>query len=221
MKKLIVFDFDGTIIDSQLDVSTAIVYAANSVCPELPEGSITLEHAAPLLGKTLHETFAALLPSQYHDRINDCVVAYRNYYLENCTRNTYVYDGVIELLTNLHQQGKKLAIATTKVQPTVDTVCGKLGLTPYFDLVQGVNNFPSKPNPYILNLVMQKFEVTPDETIMIGDTDNDVLCGQAAGVEVCAVTWGAWSKAMVMKLEPDYIVDTIAELSTLLLDSVD
>ena len=215
MGKLITFDLDGTLIDSAEDISTAIIYAAHQVC-QLPENTITFQQTAPLLGKNLQLTFATLLPAAYHHRIEECVKVYREYYPQNCANHTTVFPGLIELLVELRKQGYKLAIATTKVQAVVEVVVAKLGLTAYFDLVQGVDGFPSKPDPYILQLVMQKLEATQAETLMIGDTDNDVLCARNAGIAVCAVTWGAWSYSELAKLEPDYIATSVAELCQIL-----
>lgn len=215
MKKLVIFDLDGTLIDSGQDISTAIAYAAHTVC-HLPAGTVTLEQTASLLGKNLHDTFSSLLAPEYHTQIEDCILAYRQYYLQNCANATVVFPGLLDLLLELKGQGYKLAIATTKFQSTVDIVAERLKLTAYFDLVQGVDGFPSKPDPYILNEVMRKLEVTPAETVMVGDTDNDVLCAQRAGVEVCAITWGAWSETQLATLQPDYIARSVEELHNLL-----
>lgn len=218
MKKLIVFDLDGTLIDSSEDISRAITYAAHTAC-NLPEGTITTAQVRPLLGKNLHDTFTLLLDPQYHSYIEDCVKAYREFYPSNSTVYTTIFPGLLEIIENLKERGCKLAVATTKYQTTVDAVVGRLNLAPYFDLIQGTNDFPHKPDPYILNLVMQKLEATPEQTIMIGDTDNDVLCAQRAGVEICAVTWGAWTAEQLTALHPNYIVNNPVELAQVLLNN--
>jgi HAD superfamily hydrolase (TIGR01549 family) len=215
MKKLSIFDMDGTLIDSGLDISTAIIQAAHSVC-NLAPNTISYAQTAPLLGKDLQTTFRALLPAQYHNKIQECVAAYRLFYLENCAVNTIIFPGMLELVAELKAGGGKVAIATTKLQSTVDIVAAKLGLTQYFDVIQGVAGFPSKPDPTILQVVMQKLEIDPADTIMIGDTDNDILCGQRAGVAVCGVTWGAWSKEQLLTLQPNYLATNTSELGQIL-----
>ncbi|HEX2916648.1 MAG TPA: HAD-IA family hydrolase [Chloroflexia bacterium] len=216
MKKLIVFDLDGTLIDSSVDVGTAIVHAARSVCG-LSEEAVTVEHTMPLFGKNLHTTFSALLPVEHHARVDECIEAYRSYYMENCARYTRPYAGIVELLKELRENNKILAVATTKLQPTVERVAEMVGLTPYFDLLQGVDGFPSKPDPTILKVIMHKLDITAGEMLMVGDTDNDILCARNAGVQVCAVSWGgAWSARQLAALQPDYLVDTVKELGDLL-----
>ncbi len=211
MKKLVVFDLDGTVIDSAADIGEAIAQAATSVCG-LPPGTITLEQTRPLTGKSLETMFTMLLPAGQVYPMAELIQAYRAYYIEHCAVHTRPYPGMLDLLVELRQQGLKLAIATTKAKASVDPVAAQLGLGEYFDLVQGVEGFPSKPDPFILNLVMQKLEFLPAQTMMVGDTDNDVLCAQAAGVAVCAVSWGSWSARQLATLQPDYLVDQVAEL---------
>lgn len=215
MKSLIVFDLDGTLIDSSEDISRAITYAAHTAC-NLPNNTITTAQVRPLLGKNLQDTFMLLLEPQYHPQIEACIRAYREFYLENCAVYTKIFPGLLDIVQRLREQGAKLAIATTKYQATVDIVAERLKLTPYFDLIQGTGDFPHKPDPYILNLVMQKLQAAPAKTLMIGDTDNDVLCAQRAGVEICAVGWGAWTTAQLAALHPNYLVETPAELTKIL-----
>src|ERR1700694_3887272 len=106
MKKLIVFDLDGTRVDSTQDISAAIIFAALTVC-DLPENTITYEQIAPLIGKNLEITFKALLPSNLHHHVEECVSTYRKYYVENCTRHTTIFPTMLPLLAKLKAQGNK------------------------------------------------------------------------------------------------------------------
>ncbi len=219
MKQLVIFDLDGTLIDSAVDIGTAIVHAATTVC-DLPSGQITLEQTRPLMGKSLQETFAALLPAEYHARTPALINAYRSHYFENCARTTTIYPGMLDVLLDLRGRGIKTAVATTKYQSTLDVIAPRLGLTPYFDLLQGVEGFPSKPDPAILFEVLRKLNLQPDQAIMVGDTDNDVLCAQRAGMEICAVGWGGWPVEDLTALGPNYLVKSATELQKVLLSTL-
>ena len=217
MKKLIVFDFDGTTVDSFADMEVAITHAATTAGALKADDSLTERVRALLrIGKDLHYTFGHLVPANQPERVYACVAVYREYYMENCANFTQPFPGMVELLTDLRAAGCKLAVATTKYQQTIERVAERLGLTAYFDLLQGVDGFPSKPDPHILRLVMQKMGMMPADTLMIGDTDNDILCAQGARVPVCAVNWGHGNDKELASFQPDYLVHTIAELRTVL-----
>lgn len=220
-KKVVVFDFDGTLVDSVQDVANSIAYAAQTVADLTPEQTPTFEQVLPHMGRHLADMFQELLPLEKHSLIDQCVQTYRLHYRANCTRTTVPFPGILELLTELKSRGVRLAIASNKTQPVITYVVNKLGMTNYFDHIQGIANFPGKPAPDMLFTVLQKLEVNLEEAVMVGDTDNDVFCAQKAGVTVCAVGWGgAWSALQLAELAPDYIAASVPELRTILHDLV-
>jgi HAD superfamily hydrolase (TIGR01509 family) len=211
VKKLIIFDFDGTLVDSAGDVAYAFAHAARTAGKY--EREIPPAEVMPHMGKNLSEMFEAVLPAENHRYIQHCVNAYRTFYRENCTRTTVPFPGVLDLLTELRARGIKTAIASNKLHPVITHVVGKLELTHYFDHIQGIEDFPAKPAPHMLRYVLQRFDVTPDEALMVGDTDNDVLAAQRAGIAVCAVSWGgAWDDLQLADLRPDNVCNTIEDL---------
>lgn len=217
-RKFIIFDFDGTLIDSNDDVAAALVHTLTEVGGVLPD-NIDYATLQSFLGKGLAETFGAFLPSDRHNLIPQLITAFREYYRENCVNKTALFPGAQALLQKLRTAGKCTAIATTKYQPNTMLIADKLGLSPYFDFIQGTEpgEWPLKPDPFILNLLMQKAGCRPDESLMLGDTDNDVLCAQRAGIPVVAVSWGAWSAERLLALEPQALVNNFDELAGLLL----
>jgi phosphoglycolate phosphatase len=217
-RQFLVFDLDGTLIDSNADLAEALNYAATTV-GGVPEAAIDRALVHSYMGKNIHQTFTALLPADRHDRMDELVAAFRAYYREHGLVNTTVFPGALALLERLRRAGKVLAIATTKYHPNTLHLAEVLGLTPYFDFIQGTEHgdWPSKPDPFILNFLMKKAGVSPAQSLMIGDTDNDVLCAQNAGVPVIAVSWGAWSAAQLQELKPDALANNFDELVALLL----
>lgn len=216
-KKLVIFDFDGTLVDSVRDVANSIAYATHTAGGLLLEQAPSLEEVLPHMGRSLEEMFTALLPTTQHSSIPACVNAYRNHYRKNCTQTTAPFPGILPLLTELGANGIRLAIASNKNQPVISYVVEQLGLTAYFDLVQGVDNFPGKPSPVMLHVVLKKLGLEATQAIMVGDTDNDVLAAQRAGVTVCAVGWGgAWTDEQLNELQPDFVAKTVLELQAIL-----
>ncbi len=217
-RDFVVFDLDGTLIDSSQDIASAQVYALTAVAG-LESEEIDRAKLARLLGKGLEQTFAPFLRPEQMSLLPDLVDAYRTYYKKNMTIHTHVFPGMVDVLQAVKEAGKLTAVATTKWQFTTDGLVDYFGLRPYLDFVQGSDetNFPLKPDPYILNLLMQKAGKTKEETVMVGDTDNDVLCAQGAGANVIAVTWGAWGRDQLENLKPDALATSQNELLNYLL----
>lgn len=217
-RKFIIFDLDGTLIDSNADILVALTYALTTV-GGIPEVELDRALVDRYMGKGLHEIFAALLPTAHHHLLEEFVTTFRNYYRENCATNTAIYPGGLDLLQKLREGNKLMAIATSKFHPNAQLIANKLGLTPYFQYIQGTEpgEWRLKPDPYILNLLMEQAGFSPRDTVMIGDTDNDLLCAHRASVPVIAVTWGAWSADRLRELNPAALVENFAELATLLL----
>jgi phosphoglycolate phosphatase len=216
-RKFVVFDLDGTLIDSNRDIMAALTHAMTTV-GGLKREEIDQIKLAGLMGKGLEEVYAVFLPE--HRYLYPAMVqAYREYYLQNLTTTTTIFPGMMTLLDELKKSGKVTAIATTKWQHTADTLADHFGLRCYIDFVQATefDGFPLKPDPYILTLLMQKAGFEPQDTVMVGDTDNDILCAQRAGAASIGVAWGAWSIDMLASLGPDAIVENPAHLRNLLI----
>lgn len=216
-RKFIIFDLDGTLIDSNADLAAALIYAATTV-GGVSEAEIDQALLHSYMGKGLHETFAALLPPDRHNLMDELIATFRAYYRDHSLQNTVVFPGALALLEKLKEVGKLTAIATTKYHPNALHLAEQLGLTPYFDFIQGTpqGEWPLKPDPYILNFLMKQADCSPAETFMIGDTDNDVLCAHRAELPVVAVTWGAWPADRLQPLNPAAMVQSFDELTSLL-----
>lgn len=204
----IVFDFDGTLIDSRQDIAGAQLWVLN----QLGVTHYTQEDIFPHIGKPLQVTFSHLLPPVLHDRINEAVGMYREYYLPRALLTTKLFPGVRETLDTLLAQGARMAIASTKKQLQLQRVAGHFDITRYFVQLQGSDDIPYKPDPFIVNKIIADQQWDPARTLMVGDTDSDILAGQRAGVATCAVTYGSLTEEQVRVFSPDYVIRTILEL---------
>jgi phosphoglycolate phosphatase len=180
MPDLIVFDLDGTLVDSR----QAIVSTFQDACQthghaEPPAGEI-----AARIGLPLHRMFGELVGSD----VDALVASFRNLYLGHDAVHSRVFAGAHDLLGGLTSP---LAIATSKRQKGAEASVGRHGLAPYFTHVLGHDQVARpKPNPDMLWHLLDRANVTPDRAVMVGDTRFDLEMADAAGVRGIGVAWG-------------------------------
>lgn len=204
----IIFDLDGTITDSKWDIATAQKWVLGQIGVE----SLNEEDLFPHIGKTLEETFSLLLPSSLHSRIPDATRLYSEYYPPRALKTTTLFPGVKETLEALHGHGKRLAIASTKKGEGIRRAVEHFGISAFFSQLQGSDGIPYKPDPSIILKILADQQWEREDTVMVGDTDKDVLAGQNAGVSTCAVTYGSLTEAELDVYSPDFIISHFPEL---------
>ncbi len=204
----IIFDFDGTLTDSRRDIAGAQLWSLQ----HLGVQGLREEDLYPLIGKSLHETFSRVLPPTEHHRIPDAIALYAEYYPPRALNTTVLFPGVRETLTELKDRGHGLAVASTKKGPGILRATEHFGITTIFDLLQGSDDIPYKPAPDVILAVLRTMGWDPAETVMVGDTDADILAGRAAGVAVCGVTYGSLTREELLRFRPDHLLDTIRGL---------
>jgi phosphoglycolate phosphatase len=208
MIKNIIFDLDGTLVDSKRDIAAA----QHWVLGQLGVHTFKPEELYPLIGKPLVETFAKLLPAHLHDRIPDAAELYRNHYPPRALVTTTLFPGVNDTLETLCARGFRLATATTKLTSGTQRVLTHFGIAHFFAQIQGSDNIPYKPDPHIINKILDEQKWDRSESLMVGDTDNDIIAGKRAGISTCGVTYGSLTKQQIKQLAPDFIIDTLPEL---------
>ena len=206
--KLLVFDLDGTLIDSRADLTSSInamlLHFHRSALPEDVIASFIGDGATMLvrrsLGDPIDESF-----------VNEAVEYFLGYYHEHKLDHTYVYDGVFTVLEQLRgRYGKALQMAVLSNKPENPSreICDALQLKPYFFEVYGGNSFPTKkPDPEGLLTLIAKAGVKPQETLMIGDTDVDILTARNAGAWALGCKFGL-SPHTLAYAAPDCLVDS-------------
>jgi len=209
--KNILFDVDGTLLDSRRDIAAAQLWTYR----QLGFDSLSPEDIYPHIGKPLAETFATLLPQRLHDRIPEAALLYRDYYRAHAFDTTHLFPGVKDTVATLHKKGLNLATATIKSTETTAKVLAHYGIAQYFVHIQGTDNTPVKPDPHIINAILERQDWDKEESLMVGDTDKDILVGRNAGVRTCGVTYGSFTRKQMQSLKPDWIIDTISGLLAL------
>ncbi len=208
MIRNVIFDFDGTITDSRRDIAGTQL----QVLKDLGVTAVREEDLYPYIGKTLEETFRRVLPEHRHTLIGEAARRYSEAYPSRSLRTTTLYPGVRDTLEILRSRGVGLAVASTKKGPGILRATEHFRITALFDQLQGSEDLPYKPDPAIIRKIMQDRGWTVPETMIVGDTDNDLLAGRRAGIATCGVTYGAWTREQLLTLHPDYLIDRFAEI---------
>jgi phosphoglycolate phosphatase len=212
--KLLIFDLDGTLIDSQLD----LIHSINAMLrhfgkPELPGQVIAayVGDGAPMLVRR------ALGDPEDDKFVQEALSYFLAYYREHKLDNTLAYDGMREALISIGQsrnaQPRTMAVLSNKpVNPSRAIIEG-LGLADFFTQIYGGNSFPTKkPDPLGAQKLLEETGCLPKETVIVGDSSNDVLTGRNAGLWTVGVTYGFAPQSLELT-PPDVLVDSPQELA--------
>jgi phosphoglycolate phosphatase len=205
---LLVFDWDGTLLDS----AGAIVDAINAACRDLDLPEPPEERARHVIGLGLGDALRHAVPELPEARYPQMIDRYRYHYLSH-DHELQLFDGAIELIAELAEAGFLLAVATGKSRIGLDRALNTSGLGPYFKASRCADECFSKPHPQMLEELMLEFSVRPSQTLMIGDTTHDLLMAKNAGVSALAVDYGAHSAAVLDALNPLARLRKVEELA--------
>jgi phosphoglycolate phosphatase len=207
----ILFDLDGTLVHTAPDVHAAINFAREKL--GLPP--ISLEQALKAIGPGADRFAITVLDAENAHRLDEFIAIFRPYYLSICSQNSRPFPGIVELLESL--KGYRLAVATNKRLEQTQHLLNALDLSKYFEILISPESVTRiKPAPDMIHHALDHFDLPPDQAIMVGDTDNDLLAAKAAGVTTCAVTWGYADLEFIKSLKPDYLIDKPEELLPIL-----
>ena len=207
--KMAVFDFDGTLVDSVPAIARGIQLANE----EIGIAPVSYEMAKSIIGlgfKDIIPIVAPDLPESEYGRYKDIYV---RYFLQS-DPSLKLFPGVLELLRELQDAGIKTAIATGKSRKGLSRIVNRMNVWDYFDDSITADEALPKPDPLMLNTLLERNGLTMDEIVMIGDTEHDIKLGKAAGVRTIVVTWGAAPLERLEAYKPDAIVRTMEALKT-------
>lgn len=208
MFRNLVIDVDGTLLDSKRDIAGAQLW----VLQQLGVQNYTEKDLYPHIGKPLQETFSLLLPERLHEKIPQAAMMYRDYYRPRALETTTLFSGVKETIEILRIKKINLATATIKSSETTRRILQYFGIADYFSQIQGTDGMPHKPNPFILGKILKEQGWRKEETLVVGDTDRDILMGKNGGVATCGVAYGAFSREQMHALHPQWIIDSFPQL---------
>ena len=199
------FDIDGTLLDSAIDICGAVEQAlAGTNCKP-----VSFEHLRSYIGLHLQALFGDLFPEYTQDQTDRLIQDYRTHYLARKHAQTTIHPGVPEALAQL---GGRKSTATTKGTPTTRLILEQFGLLRYFDHVQGTDGIPCKPAPDVVLAALEALSARPQDCLFIGDSPADMEAGRRAGVQICAVRYGYGNPEELVRWKPDYWVSDLREL---------
>ena len=206
---LVVFDWDGTLMDSE----SAIVSCMHEAIRELRFEPRSDGEIRGIIGLGLREAVHRLYPERRpteHDRLAD---GYRSHFLSLSDTSQSLFPGVEETLEGLATAGVSLAVATGKSRRGLDKVLADTGLERYFLATRTADECHSKPHPQMLEEVMDLSGAEPDRTLMVGDSVHDIGMARNAGVAALAVSYGVQSRETLMAEGAFDCIDRIAGVS--------
>lgn len=184
--QLLIFDLDGTLIDSRADLATAVnLMRAHFALPPLPLDTITR-----YIGNGVRVLVTRALEGTGID-IDQAMAVQRPLYLSHLVNQTVLYPGVLDSLMSLRSAGHTLAVATNKPIEASNTILNHLGVAGLFSSILGGSSVANlKPHPEMVEVIMQKARLPPADTWIIGDNHTDLECARRSGVSSIFVTYG-------------------------------
>jgi phosphoglycolate phosphatase len=212
--KLVIFDLDGTLIDSRMD----LIQSVNAMLRHFKHAELPGEVVASYVGDGAPMLVRRALGDPDDENFfKQALEFFLSYYREHKLDHTRVYDGIPEALKQIQSNGagRKMAVLSNKPVNPSPAIVDALGLANYFVRVYGGNSFETKkPDPLGVNALLSETGVRPQDAIIVGDSSIDVLTGRNAGIATCGVTYG-FAPHTLCEAPPDIVIESPKELGEL------
>lgn len=204
----ILFDLDGTL----LDTNELIIQSFQHTYQRHLNKHVDKKDIIKTFGEILKIT----LDREFGDDSGEAINTYRNFQIGKFEKLISIHDGVKEGVIKLYKQGYKLGVVTSRLNESAIKGLNHFGLMEYFNIIIGADDTEKhKPDPTPAFMALKELGGKPEETIFVGDSAFDVLCGKNAGIKSVIVGWSALPMDIILKHEPDYVVDSMEELVAL------
>jgi phosphoglycolate phosphatase len=209
-KKLILYDLDGTLVDTGEDIA----FAANAMLQELHGVALPEAEIRQLVGHGLHDLVARCLQTNDSAVVANGVELFGTHYGRHLFDHSRLYPCVRELLDYFCPRAQ--AIVTNKPHPYAEELMRGLGVAEcFFAIVSGGSGYPKKPDPTAVHAMMQRAQARPDETLLIGDSPVDIETGRRAGIATVIVRQGFAEPEALAAAKPEMLVDDMAAVLAL------
>ncbi len=206
----VIFDFDGTVVDTGEGIFKSLVYSFEQMNHEVPD----LKDLRRFIGPPIHYSYTTFYGIS-EDEVGEYIKKYRERYAIKGIIECELYKGMTELLDSLKKEGIKIGVASSKPEHLIYKVCDHLGITDWFDAIVGVKVDDSTHSTKT-HLVLESMEKLgaddKDKVLMVGDRYFDIDGGKGAGVSSCGVLWGYGSKEEFTQHNADYIVKSPSDV---------
>ena len=214
---LIIFDMDGTVLDTLRDLTESANHALR-VCG-FPER--TIDEVRSFVGNGIANLIKRCVPEETcEEKCREVHKAFTAHYTEHCSDNTKPYNGIPELLMKLRESGCKTAVVSNKADYAVQKLCQQF-FPEMFDAAAGeqMPKYPKKPSPELVYMIMDKLGCSKEQTVYIGDSDVDIMTARNAGTDCIAVEWGFRSREFLLEHGAKTIVSDVSSLERLLTEN--
>jgi pyrophosphatase PpaX len=204
--KAVVFDLDGTLVDSVELIALSFQYAIREVLGR----EASYEEAMQHVGTPLREQMERMSP----DHAEELVTVYREFNHREHDRMLKLYDGILDLLNDLTKAGCRLGLVTSKSRPTTQMAFDLTGIEPYFDATVCCDEAPgNKPTAHPILYCLEHLGIAPADAAYVGDSPSDIQAAHAARVTAIGVTWGVFSAEALTAEMPQILVHTMSQLA--------
>jgi len=210
--KLVVFDWDGTLMDSAAQITQSLA----NVITELALAVRSNHDLRNVIGLGLPEAIRQLYPNEGEAIVEKFADRYRHHFLADKQNPSVLFDGAIEVIKRLRADDYLLAVATGKSRRGLDRSLADTNSGDYFHITRCADETHSKPHPQMLLEIMDVLDVSPEETVMIGDTEYDLQMAVEAGAASLGVTYGVHTVERLQAHQPLACLDNISEVGELL-----
>ncbi len=216
LNKLAIFDLDGTLVDSIDD----LVLSANETRKLYNLSPLTKNEIASFVGDGLNK-FVQRLFSDVSVELEEAIINFKKKYFIHLTDNTRFYKGMPECVEKLKKSGFIVGILSNKTERLSKLVVEQLGTKRLFDFIYGGDSFPEKkPSPMPILKILQEFNGDKNYSFMVGDSCNDVISGNKAGIKTIAVTFGFNGTSHLKNCKADYTANTPQEICNFILEKI-
>jgi phosphoglycolate phosphatase len=210
--QLIIFDWDGTLMDSIERIVSSVQAAAKSCSLNVPDNS----QVSDIIGLSLPQAMKTLFPNINASDTAKLIEQYRYQFIEVNDTPMPLFTDTIPLLNALTQNNKILAIATGKGREGLQRVLNQTNTGHYFQASRCAGEASSKPSPEMLLSLLEQLQIAKDRALMIGDSKYDLQMAKTAGIDSIGVTFGVHSRSQLSQYQPKATVDSLTELQGLL-----
>lgn len=209
---LLIFDWDGTLVDSIDWIVHCVQTAAKKCDCAVPPP----QAAKDIIGLSIQEAMNTLFPEIDSSTHQQLVSHYSETFFSKQTTADDLFSGVEDMLVELRQAGYQLAVATGKTRSGLDKVLQSTGMNDFFEITRCADETASKPHPLMLEQIMAYFGISPERTLMIGDSIHDLQMAQNAQIASIGVTCGAHSAEILQQYQPLFCLEQTTELLELM-----
>lgn len=217
MKKLAIFDLDGTLLNTITDLGASTNFALTEMgYPEHPLSAYNY-----MVGNGVRKLMERVQPDASPETIDELLMHFRAHYDEHCTDTTKPYPGIPELLAELSGKGLRLAVATNKYQAAAEKIISHFFHDVEFDAVFGqISDRPVKPDPSVVFAILNRIPTAKKDVLYVGDSAVDMETARRACVESVGVTWGFRPVSELRKACADHVVSKPSEILKFLEDRI-